>query len=83
MGRVSCGAGQAENEGEARKALARSVAVVATFTCLTGWRILSEVLPLRWRQVDSRTAEARLDPGATNDRHAWGSPRRRNQIAAA
>ena len=35
------------------------------FAYLTGWRIRSEVLPLRWLQVDFQAGEVRLEPGTT------------------
>ncbi|HVL68789.1 MAG TPA: site-specific integrase [Vicinamibacterales bacterium] len=41
---------------------------VVTFAYVTGWRINSEVLPLRWRQVDLNVGEVRLDPGTTKNR---------------
>jgi integrase len=41
---------------------------VVTFAHITGWRILSEVLPLEWRQVDFSAGEVRLDPGTTKNR---------------
>lgn len=41
---------------------------VITFAYITGWRIVSEVLPLEWRQVDLRAGEIRLDPGTTKNR---------------
>lgn len=41
---------------------------VVTFAYVTGWRINSEVLTIRWRQVDLRVGEVRLDPGTTKNR---------------
>jgi integrase len=40
---------------------------VVTFAYLTGWRTKSEVLPLRWRQVDRRAGVVRLEPGTTKN----------------
>jgi hypothetical protein len=39
-----------------------------TFAFQTGWRILSEVLPLRWAQVDLDAGIVRLEPGTTKNR---------------
>jgi integrase len=36
---------------------------VAEFGYLTGWRIASEVIPLRWAQVDFTGGTVRLEPG--------------------
>ena len=41
---------------------------VVEFAYITGWRVPSEVLTLRWRQVDWAGAEVRLDPGTTKNR---------------
>ena len=38
-----------------------------TFAYLTGWRIPSEVLPLKWGQVDRKAKTIRLDPGTTKN----------------
>ena len=40
---------------------------VTVSTCLSDWRINSEVLPLQWRQVDLKAGEVRLDPGTTKN----------------
>lgn len=40
---------------------------VVEFAYVTGWRIVSEVLPLEWRQVDFTAGEIRLDPGTTKN----------------
>ncbi|MCI0423021.1 MAG: site-specific integrase [Acidobacteria bacterium] len=41
---------------------------VATVAYITGWRTLSELLPLEWRQVDFNGAGTlRLDPGTTKN----------------
>ena len=36
----------------------------------TGWRVLSEVLPLEWKQVDREAQTVRLEPGTTKNREA-------------
>jgi integrase len=43
---------------------------VATFAYITGWRVQSEVLPLRWAQVDFEAGTVRLDPGTTKNGEA-------------
>ncbi len=40
---------------------------VVTFAFYTGWRIPSEVLTLRWEQVDMAAGEVRLDPATTKN----------------
>lgn len=40
---------------------------IATFAYLTGWRWISEVLPLTWSQVDLQAEEVRLEPGTTKN----------------
>jgi len=40
---------------------------VIEFAYITGWRIASEVLPLKWRQVDFDAGEIRLDAGTTKN----------------
>lgn len=40
---------------------------VIEFAAITGWRIMAEVLPLQWRQVDFAGGEVRLDPGTTKN----------------
>ncbi len=39
----------------------------ASFAYITGWRIDSEVLSLRWRQVDFTAGTVTLDPGTTKN----------------
>jgi integrase len=36
-----------------------------TFAYLTGWRLMSEILPLTWRQVDLEAGTVRLEVGST------------------
>ncbi len=38
-----------------------------TFACLTGWRLPSEILTLRWKQVDFTAGTVRLEPGTTKN----------------
>jgi len=38
-----------------------------TFACLTGWRVPSEILTLRWSQVDFSAGMVRLEPGTTKN----------------
>jgi integrase len=40
---------------------------VAAVAYITGWRTLSELLPLEWRQVDFNGGTLRLDPGTTKN----------------
>jgi integrase len=40
---------------------------VAVFAFITGWRLRSEVLPLRWTQVDFRAGIVRLEVGTTKN----------------
>jgi integrase len=42
----------------------------ATFAYITGWRVQSEVLPLRWAQLDFEAGTVRLDPGTTKNGEA-------------
>jgi integrase len=48
---------------EIRRCLPESVRGVAEFAFLTGWRVVSEVVPLRWAQVDLGGGTVRLEPG--------------------
>jgi len=41
---------------------------VARFAYITGWRTLSEILPLQWRQVDFSGRIVTLDPGTTKNK---------------
>jgi integrase len=47
---------------------------VVTFAYLTGWRVMSEILPLEWRQVDWDGRVVRLDPGTTKNREGRTFP---------
>jgi len=40
---------------------------VATFAYLTGWRVPSEILTLRWKQADFTAGTVRLEPGTTKN----------------
>lgn len=44
------------------------LAPVARFAYVTGWRIRSEVLNLKWRQIDMEAGWVRLEPGTTKNR---------------
>ncbi len=44
------------------------------FAYVTGWRGPSEVLPLRWPQVDFKGGVVRLEPGTTKNREARTFP---------
>jgi integrase len=50
--------------------LAEHVRPVVKFAFITGWRCLSEVLPLGWDQVDFRAETIRLEPGTTKNKRA-------------
>ncbi len=41
---------------------------MATVAYITGWRTLSELLPLEWRQVECNGGTLRRDPGTTKNR---------------
>jgi integrase len=64
-------------EGEFRALapeLPDEVRAVVTFAYLTGWRVSSEVLPLRWAQVDLEAGVVRLEPGSTKNREGREFP---------
>ncbi|MBA2485855.1 MAG: hypothetical protein H0V35_07115 [Nitrospira sp.] len=42
---------------------------VMRFSYFTGWRTISEVLPLTWAQVDWQAGMVRLEPGTTKNKH--------------
>jgi integrase len=48
-----------------RSHLPTALKAVVTFAYLTGWRLVSEILPLEWRQVDWENRVVRLDPGTS------------------
>jgi integrase len=48
--------------------LAKHVQPVIRFAYVTGWRSVSEVLPLRWDQVDFQAQTVRLEPGTTKNK---------------
>jgi integrase len=50
--------------------LARHVRPVVRFAHITGWRCISEVLPLKWSQVDFQSETVRLEPGTTKNKQA-------------
>jgi integrase len=52
------------------KHLPDHVRPVIHFAFITGWRTLSEILPLQWRQVDFTAREVRLNPGSTKNKEA-------------
>lgn len=47
--------------------LAPAYRPVAWFAYLTGWRLRSEVLPLKWTNVDRRAGVLRLEPNTTKN----------------
>ena len=57
-----------------RDALPEPLRAVVTFGYLTGWRVRSEVLPLRWSQVDRSAKTIRLQPGMTKNREGRTLP---------
>lgn len=50
-----------------RSHLPENYRAAVTFAYLTGWRTPSEVLPLRWKQVDFQAGTVRLEPGTTKN----------------
>ncbi len=50
-----------------RKKLPEAIRPVVTFAYITGWRTTSEILPLRWRQIDFQGRTIRLDAGTTKN----------------
>jgi integrase len=53
-----------------RAHLPESYQGVATFAFLSGWRVASEVLTLRWSQVDFQVGVVRLEVGSTKTMRA-------------
>jgi integrase len=58
----------------AREALPEALRGVMTFAYLTGWRVRSEVLPLKWAQVNRTAKTIRLEPGTTKNREGRTLP---------
>ncbi len=54
--------------------LPEEIKPVSNFAHITGWRILSEVLPLPWAQVDFKGGVVRLEPGTTKNREGRTFP---------
>ena len=52
---------------DVRKTLPEVLQGVVTFAYLSGWRIPSEVLPLKWAQVDQKARTIRLEVGQTKN----------------
>jgi integrase len=50
-----------------RKHLSEDLAPMITFAYITGWRTYSEVMPLKWSQVDLEAGRVRLEPGTTKN----------------
>ena len=50
-----------------RAALPADLRPVMTFAYITGWRTMSEVLPLTWARVDLDAGTVRLEPGTTKN----------------
>ena len=50
-----------------RAQLPAALGPVMTFAYLTGWRVMSEIVPIKWRQIDRRVGTVRLDPGTTKN----------------
>ena len=57
-----------------RKNLSKDLSPVVTFAYITGWRIYSEVMPLRWPQVDFEAGRVRLEAGTTKNDEAREFP---------
>jgi integrase len=53
-----------------RKNLSDDLRSMVSFAYITGWRIPSEVLKLRWAQVDFNAGIVRLEPGTTKNDEA-------------
>ena len=50
-----------------RGALPPELRGVVTFAYLAGWRTPSEILPLKWAQINRKTRTIRLEPGTTKN----------------
>lgn len=57
-----------------RNHLSEDLGPMVTFAYITGWRIYSEVMPLRWPQVDFEAGRVRLEPGTTKNDEAREFP---------
>ncbi len=57
-----------------RRHLPASLRGVVTFAYFTGWRVKSEVLTLRWSQVNRETGEVHLEPGTTKNQEGRTFP---------
>lgn len=55
---------------------------VVTFAFWSGWRVRSEILPLRWSEVDLEAGIVRLEPGATKNKEARMLPVRALPVLA-
>ena len=51
-----------------RRHLPATLQPVITFAYITGWRTLSEILTLEWRQVDLKAKTVRLEPGMAKNK---------------
>ena len=61
-----------------RKYLPNDVQDLITFAYVTGWRINSEVLLLKWPQVDLDVRLVRIEPGMAKNDAAAFFPSQRN-----
>jgi integrase len=52
---------------DVRRHLPEHLRPAVTFAYITGWRIRSEVLSLRWDQVDSQAEVVRLEAGTAKN----------------
>ena len=57
-------------DSEKHRAGHPELVAVVTFAFWSGWRVRSEILPLRWSQVDLEAGIVRLEPGATKNKEA-------------
>lgn len=73
---VRSGFFEAEAFAEMRAQLPADLRGIVTFAYLTGWRIQSEVLTLKWGQVDRDAKVVRLEPGQTKNRKGRTLPYR-------
>lgn len=73
---VRAGFFELEAFAEMRAQLPADLRGIVTFAYLTGWRIQSEVLTLKWGQVDREAKVVRLEPGQTKNRKGRTLPYR-------